>query len=65
MKLTSLSNGYGFSIGIDTEGDLYGRGINTMGQLGLQVDSVGNPITLVDKFSRVNFDETFHGEEYR
>ena len=65
QKITSISNGYGFSVGVDIEGDLYGRGINTMGQLGLQVNSEGDPINLVDKFSRINFDETFHGEEYR
>ena len=65
FQLTSVTKGYGFTIGINTEGELFGRGLNTMGQLGLQVDADLNQIELLDKFEKINFDETFHGDKFR
>ena len=42
--LVSIESGYGFQIGISTTGRLFGRGVNSNGQLSAQVGSDGNNI---------------------
>ena len=64
-QLTTVDSGYGFTVGISEKGELFGRGINTMGQLGVQLDDNRKKVELVDQFSKINFDETFHGAKYR
>ena len=44
--LVSIKSGYGFQIGISTTGRLFGRGVNSHGQLSAQVDSNGKNIGL-------------------
>ena len=42
--LVSIESGYGFQIGISTTGRLFGRGVNSNGQLSAQVGSDGKNI---------------------
>ena len=42
--LVSIKSGYGFQIGISTTGRLFGRGVNSSGQLSAQVSSDGKNI---------------------
>jgi len=48
--LVSIKSGYGFEIGISTTGRLFGRGVNSSGQLSSQVTSNGNNIDLCPDF---------------
>ena len=52
--LVSIKSGYGFQIGISTTGRLFGRGVNSHGQLSAQVDSNGKNIGLYFNITRHN-----------
>ena len=52
--LVSIKSGYGFQIGVSTTGRLFGRGVNSSGQLSAQVSSDGNNIGTYFNTSFIN-----------